>query len=564
MTTTMTTIKLPLMKKDDVVKCPEIKFLIAAITENVVEESLEITDELLIDFEELKEPFFDDLEELFRVMVSKSLGYRVVANYDTYLSELLSELDDLSEVEVVTASNWTEWIQEGEPLPKILKPPEYQSDCEATFYIKDGLFMDGVPLDNFLSAVEEMVSQGVSEGLQELGPIEKATVKEDGSVYLLRNILANRINNIISLFNSAKNLTLSISESIAKRFVAFGSDNIIECDQGDCAEEHCVYEGRCVPRIYFADHTELGLEIPIGEAMELMWNHIIELLDTMDQYMEEVATLSMMEVEYAAEVEVCDCDCCGCCRHEDGDCDGWESKTAEEIEEEALYCCPYDDTLEGATANILQPGGPYGGDTSILLLTCPDEEDELCGLLAGEEDDFECECSCKYTDESGEVIEVLGNCFLLNCDYFEVVEQYSDILEQRALVGAIADEIKLLTAGFFKDPVNFEGYTKIEEHPFMADVCDPLNADIRTEDEISHCATSGNSKLIFREEQIRRKLDKSRSMFNECAEQESGATYIFSPIAEELNRTKMTKARKDGDGVYWTTSDFNWFCFYID
>ena len=216
-----------------------------------------------------------------------------------------------------------------------------------------------------------------------------------------------------------------------------------------------------------SDFLTCGMEIPVGETFELTWDHLVELLDTIDYYVSEGERLIEQQKLMNELSRPCSCPCAGDC------CD----------------CIP-----------------PF-----------------------------------------------CGGC-VLTCNLGAIRAAHNDVAKTRQKLREIAAHIELLTDGHFNTPTE--------------EICDDLNEDIRNDEERILCA-GGGSKLITKHELITRKLNYSRTRFDECITRPEqiddvlsgnrpGKTPFFGPIAEENQFKRYTKTTKDG--ILVNTSDFNWFC----
>jgi hypothetical protein len=209
-----------------------------------------------------------------------------------------------------------------------------------------------------------------------------------------------------------------------------------------------------------SDFLVCGMEIPIGETFELTWDHLVEILDSIDYYIAEGERLVEQQQLMNKLAESCSCPC----------------------------------------------------------------SEDCCG-----------ECS-------------------LTCNLGAIRAAHQEVARTRQVLREIAEYIELLTDGHFNTPTE--------------DVCDPLNEDIRDEEEKKLC-DGGGSKLITKHELITRKLNYSRFSFDECITRpehldvvlegrRSGKMPFFGPLAEEEYLERYTKTKDQG--FYVNTSDFNWFC----
>ncbi len=189
----------------------------------------------------------------------------------------------------------------------------------------------------------------------------------------------------------------------------------------------------------------------------------------------------------------------------------------------------------------------YAAEGALLLelQKIMNEMAMMCSCICG---DPCCDCDPPFC----------GGC-QLTCDKEEIFNfYYEKIIPQREKMKEIARYITHLTKGFFNHPTE--------------NICNPLNEDVRSEEENLSC---NNNQLIFitKHELITRKVNYSRSQFNKCytpvSEIEGSllgekliGKLVFGGIAERDSLPRYTKT-KLGD-KYVNTSNFNWFCCYED
>jgi hypothetical protein len=88
-------------------------------------------------------------------------------------------------------------------------------------------------------------------------------------------------------------------------------------------EDVSVFDIRSVGFSHASDYLTCGMEIPIGETFQLIWDHFIELLFVMDGYI--VEGLELLELQKIMNIMAaqCACPCCGpCCSDECASCCG--------------------------------------------------------------------------------------------------------------------------------------------------------------------------------------------------------------------------------------------------
>ena len=213
-----------------------------------------------------------------------------------------------------------------------------------------------------------------------------------------------------------------------------------------------------------SDYLVCGMEIPVGETFELTWEHLVEILDTIDDYIAEGERLLEQQERMNRLAATCSCPCSG----------------------------------------------------------APTED---------------CPATCS-----------------LNCPVGAIRSAHQDVARTRAAMRSLAEHLFLLTDGHFNTPTE--------------DVCDPLNEDIRSEEEEATCE-AGGEVLITKHELITRKLNYARFEFDECITRpeeledvleggRTGKTPLFGPLVEEEDLPRYTKTR-EGEAMI-NTSEFNWFC----
>ena len=337
-----------------------------------------------------------------------------------------------------------------------------------------------------------------------------------------------------------------------------------------------------------SNYLSCGMEIPIGEAMDLTWNHLMEILNTVDAYEKKGRDL-IEKQEYMNELSrPCACPCEG-----HGDCiQGSSSITIPSLtqaKEGTSNCEKYlgegwysDEERLCMIVSATTPGRPcarivdnrgvriYDADGKIVC----GKGETVVGDGSSASDQSLC-CSRDCTPEDYKMLEnctpntsmiktrqVLSSSFApddcgecnLTCDIVAIRKAHKEVLETRKELKELAEKAHVLIHGFYNKPTE--------------NLCDPLNEDIRSNEEKNICLQE-KEKLITKHELITRKLNYSRSEFNACLirpeELEnvlmgrmSGKSLIFGPVAEEENLPRYTKTKDRGEPV--NTSNFNWFC----
>ncbi len=419
---------------------------------------------------ESKKPLHEDLYQIYKIVMLKSLGYENIINYPTLLFE--KRIYDFENIVITTDTektnisnytwSWEQWINN--IIYKIQLNGEVITENDpVTFYLKETL------TKKIIEDALLMAKKGKEKGFQNIDKVfslEKEEVEENNISFLEKTI--NFIKDIFRIKDKIIVFAESPEEKL-KKCIEEKEINVEEIDflklldlcEIDYDDDDTLLLSRLQDPSKF---LSCGMEIPVGETMELTWNHLIKILNTIDNYIE----------------------------------------------------------------------------TGELFL----EKQEHMNSLASQ-----CECPCGNDSCPVEC----GNCEL-TCNLGEIIAVYNEILEIRAMLKEIADEIRLLTYGHFNTPTE--------------DVCNALNEDIRDENEKELCLL-GENKLINKHELITRKLNYSRYAFDSCITlpEDIDDIYegrkipklpVFAPIAEKKNLPRYTKTKENGELI--NTSNFNWFC----
>lgn len=151
-----------------------------------------------------------------------------------------------------------------------------------------------------------------------------------------------------------------------------------------------------------------------------------------------------------------------------------------------------------------------------------------------------CDCRC------------ISTCTITSCEIRIIETEKEEILKIRNRMIESKEKLNTLTYKFLNTPTE--------------NICNPLNIDIRTEEENDYCLNN-DIRNIRKHELILRKLYHARSQFDSCqnfnlsavlAGETTSKSNIFGSIAEENVLPRITKTRIGGEMV--NTSNFNWFC----
>ncbi len=250
--------------------------------------------------------------------------------------------------------------------------------------------------------------------------------------------------------------------------------------------------------IFMEDSERLvcGNEIPVGEAFELTWRHLVELLDKINIYIGEGQELLNYVRGISGLVSKCSC-LCNCTCYNNSNC---------------FDCCRLNEC-------------PVNKSMELTSITCNrdiDCESKLCNII-----------------EEGEV----GYCVKeIDCCFKNEIEKNKESITyiRNVMSNILYTQIKTLSHGFYN-----------EEN---TNVCEKINRDVinygTTDDEITTCNTSNNKKITMYD-LIKRKLYLSRRMLDACKNEDLEAVFqgeitlkktIFGPLAEMRNLQRNTKS----------------------
>lgn len=453
-------------------ECPECPDIAPAVQAKIAEIEEHMA-QLAIDLDELlltKEPIKEDLYQLYKVVMLKSLGYKQIFGYNSLLlekryyerGEVVIDTDrEVSQIGKYTW-DWSRWINNilyrielGERL--------IEENDSATFYLR---------MPESKKIVEDalrLAKEAKANDIQKIGKDIGVTKTQSQNIF-------QKVFSIITGIFSGPGGKETLAQTNQKKLQEYLDEKNIDPATLSSDELNKIIEDlgidisqsqslSVLQRLSPSEFLKCNMEIPIGEVFELTWAHLIELLDTIDEYVEEGKKLIEQQAKMNELARPCDCPCEG--------------------DEE-----------------------------------CPD----ACG-------------ACHLT-----------------CDLNAIKAAHQEVLKTREKMREIAAHIELLTDGHFNTPTE--------------NLCDPLNEDVRDDEEKVLCA-GGGEKLISKHELITRKLNYSRNRFDDCMTRPehledvlegrmAGKLPFFGPLLEEKGIPRYTKTVVSGSRV--NTSDFNWFC----
>jgi hypothetical protein len=278
-----------------------------------------------------KEPIKEDLYQLYKVIMLKSLGNRQVFNYTSYLAE--RRYYEREEVVVETdretsqigpySWDWTQWIdnilyrietngrviEENDPTTFYLRRPQ------ANKVIEDAL---------------RLANEAKQRGVQNIGrevdlrtqSLERSFVER--LFFFVKNLFSvNLETKDVFAQTGMRELEEYFKEQGINPEDASSSqlEEAIEAlglSADPSAEEFSIRDVRVVSP---SEYLTCGMEIPVGEVFDLTWDHLIELLDTIDDYVEKGRELIEKQAKMNELARPCSCPCEGdFCPDECGQC----------------------------------------------------------------------------------------------------------------------------------------------------------------------------------------------------------------------------------------------------
>jgi len=253
-----------------------------------------------------KEPIEEDLYHLYKMMMLKSLGHRQVIGYNSLLLErryrekeevVIDTYMEQSQVGDYTW-DWSQWIdnilykieteesiiEENDPTTFYLRRPEGNETIEDALMLAKEAKKEGVQ-----KIEEEWGSENISLKKEHFGNFFVTTLSEILSASLLDRTLSRNDEEVANLPGEVdidpEELTTEEMEEILEKL-----------DSDSMTKEP-------------GDYLSCGMEIPIGEVFELTWDHLMEILDLIDEYEKEGKRLIEQQAKMNDLASPCSCDC---------------------------------------------------------------------------------------------------------------------------------------------------------------------------------------------------------------------------------------------------------------
>ncbi len=268
---------------------------------------------------ETKEPIKEDLYQLYKAVMIKSLGYRQVFGYNSLLlerryydrEEVVIETDN-EKTEIGPYSwDWSQWI--GNTLYRVeVDGQVIEENDPTTFYLRRP------EANKLIEDALRLAKEAKEEGIQDV-EIDREIKKTSSSTTMERILFS------MKRFIERLEIKEASAESSMEKLERCLKDHGID-DPGNLSpEEFAEYLDICkietddptlpdwteVDVKTPADYLEGGMEIPVGEVFDLTWDHLIELLDTIDDYIEEGRKLIEQQAYMNSLASPCECPCQG-------------------------------------------------------------------------------------------------------------------------------------------------------------------------------------------------------------------------------------------------------------
>jgi hypothetical protein len=259
-------------------------------------------DELLL----AKEPIKEDLYQLYKVIMLKSLGNRHVINYNSLLLERRrydreSVIIDTDREILQIGSyfwDWTQWI--GNILYQIeVNGKILEENDPVTFYLR-------MPENKqIIKNALELAQEAKKNDIQALGKYKKVEHVFSFNFFQKAIIFAEKIfkKDVRGVYAETKleELDRCIREKNLDLSVVEINEIVEICG---LAFDKTELQFRSL-----GDYLSCGMEIPAGETLELTWNHLMEVLDTVDKYEGEGRKLIEQQAKMNELSRQCNCPC---------------------------------------------------------------------------------------------------------------------------------------------------------------------------------------------------------------------------------------------------------------
>jgi len=261
-----------------------------------------------------KEPLKEDLYQLYKVAMLKTLGKQHVFNYPSLLlrkrhhekEDVLIETDKEESEIGPYAWGWSRWINNILYTVEV-DGEEMQENDPATFYL-------GKPkASHIINDALSLAKEAKENDIQNIGKNVRGL--ENNQSKLIEGIISS----VIDMFYSKLPIKTVLAMTEEEKFKSYLEEegvtitdffNLDEEEQKRILEENDIDISQIEIR-RASDYLTCGMEIPVGETFDLTWNHLIELLDKIDDYIEEGRKLIEEQARMNSLSAPCECPCKG-------------------------------------------------------------------------------------------------------------------------------------------------------------------------------------------------------------------------------------------------------------
>ncbi len=266
--------------------CPQINSLLKeeiASIENDMKKLSSSLNKLLL----TKKPIEEDLYQLYKVAMLKSLGYKDIFGYNSLLLEkryynreevIIKTDEEKSQIGKYTW-DWTRWI-ENILYQVVVNGQIVEENDPLTFYLR-------LPSSNkIIEDALDLAKKAKDNNIQ-----KTKTINETKPTSSLKKTLSSFFG---SLFSSKKNIDIfastNIEECLEKTEMTLEDLKKLSSTEYQSFLIWCEIEKEKNNSFLFNNpesRLSCDMEIPVGEVLELTWGYLVEILDLIDNYLSE-------------------------------------------------------------------------------------------------------------------------------------------------------------------------------------------------------------------------------------------------------------------------------------
>ncbi len=268
----------------------------------------------------------ESLYHLYKTLMLKSLGAENIMNYPSLLLEkshynereevFLETYDEYTEIHRYNLSgenpyiwNWEKWLNNILYTKEIDCNPIIEND-PLTFYLRkpssDNIIRDALIEGAYRKKQQDFQYLNISSLFEK--PLSNKNIAQKF------NSLATEILSVPYLEDAINSVDIKkemLPENISLDFIWFYKRFLSKSSMIASATESPVFGGENIDIIHDSDFISCGMEIPVGETFQLIWDHFIELLFTMDGYIVEGFALLELQEYMNYLSSYCTCPCAG-------------------------------------------------------------------------------------------------------------------------------------------------------------------------------------------------------------------------------------------------------------